>query len=154
MFVQKGTIGGGRNRFRTTLETLNFADGDQLTAYIDNVICATLRYKGVIVLCPEWMEEIERASTAAAGGGGKEWIIPQGSEDEIALRAAACVGIERMVHYTRTMTTTVLTTPSSHPHPSSPRITSMDLDKFLWGNFGKLPAIRSIERHATKTIFY
>jgi Potential Queuosine, Q, salvage protein family len=154
-------VGEIYHRFRTTVDMLNFADGNQLTAYIDNVICATLRYKGVIVLCPEWIEQMKRAATTAAGSD--EWIIPQGSEDEIALRAAACVGIETMIQHFApppqlTTTTTAVPAPhSSHQHSppaGSGRITSMDLDKFLWGSFGKLPKIRSFERHATKTIFY
>lgn len=111
------------HRFRYEDARFEFADGNQLTAYIDNVICATLRYKNVIVPCDELVDKIENGTE-----------LPMGSEDEVALRAAACVGLEEVV---------------SHVD-----LSAMELDSYLWGGFGKVPEVRKFQRHATKTIFY
>jgi hypothetical protein len=111
------------HRFRSEDGRFHFADGNKLTAYIDNVICATLRYKKVIVPCHELVEHIENGTE-----------LPMGSEDEVSLRAAACVGVEEVV---RTIA-----------------LSAMELDSYLWGGFGKVPEVRKYQRHATKTVFY
>ena len=111
------------HRFHGEDDRFNFIDGNRLTAYIDNVICASLRYKKVIVPCTELLDQIEN---------GHE--IPKGSEDEVALRTAALVGIELVVSLTS--------------------LSSIELGNYLWGSLGKLPEIRRFQRHATKTVFY
>lgn len=116
-------VGELYHRFRSEDARFDFTDGNKLTAYIDHVICAALRYKKVIVPCQELVERIENGTELSVG-----------SEDEVALRAAACVGIEEVV---RTVS-----------------LSAMELDSYLWGGFGKVPEIRKFQRHATKTIFY
>ncbi len=116
-------VGELYHRFRSEDDRFNFVDGNRLTAYIDNVICATLRYKKVIVPCQELTKKIDN-----------EINLPKGSEDEIALRAAACVGLEEVIR--------------------SINLSAMQLDNYLWGNFGKIPEVRKFPRHATKTVFY
>ena len=71
------------HRFREEDGRFRFPDGDHLTAYIDNVICATLRYKGVVVANAEATKMIEE---------GQE--LPKGSEWEVCFRAAALCGVE------------------------------------------------------------
>jgi hypothetical protein len=123
-------VGELYHRFKSEDDRFNFVDGNRLTAYIDNVICATLRYTKVIVPCHELEQQIQNGTE-----------LPEGSEDEVALRAAACVGVEQVVQHTTTATT--ITT-----------ISAMELDSYLWGGFGKVPDVRKFQRHATKTIFY
>lgn len=116
-------VGEMFHRFRAQDTRFDFVDGNCLTAYIDNVICASLRYKKVIVPCPELFETIE---------SNRE--IPKASEDEVALRAAAMVGIELVVSLTS--------------------LSSIELGNYLWGGLGKIPEVRNFQRHATKTVFY
>lgn len=117
-------VGELYHRFRSEDSRFAFLDGNKLTAYIDNVVVATLRYKKVLVVCPELTDMIEHAGTELLAG----------SENEVALRAAACVGVEKVVSFSE--------------------LTAMELDSYLWGDLGKVPEIRKFERHATKTIFY
>lgn len=116
-------VGEMFHRFQKEDARFAFADGNKLTAYIDNVICASMRFKKIIVPCPELFEAIETNQE-----------IPMGSEDEVALRAGALVGIEQVV--------------------SSLPLSSNELGNFLWGGLGKVPEVRKFHRHATKTIFY
>jgi len=117
-------VGEIYHRFRQEDERFRFSDGDKLTAYIDNVICASLRYKKVIVPCQKLEEAIE---------GGTE--ILSGSEDEVALRSAAMVGVEYVASATGIL---------------SPA----ELGNYLWAGLGKTPQVRKFQRHATKTVFY
>ena len=116
-------VGEMFHRFHREDPRFNFIDGNRLTAYIDNVICASMRYKKVIVPCAELFDQIEN---------GQE--IPKGSEDEVALRTAALVGIELVVSMTS--------------------LSSIELGNYLWGGLGKIPEVRKFQRHATKTVFY
>lgn len=116
-------VGELYHRFHSEDPRFAFADGRKLTAYIDNVVCASLRYKKVIVPCPELNEMIENNVE-----------ILKGSEDEVALRSAAMVGVEAVVNVTP--------------------LSSMDLDLYLWAAFGKAQKVRKFQRHATRTVFY
>jgi hypothetical protein len=116
-------VGEMFHRFRSEDKRFDFVDGNRLTAYIDNVICASMRYKKVIVPCEELMERIESCTELA-----------KGSEDEVALRAAAMVGIEQVVGIVA--------------------LSSIELGNYLWGGLGKAPEVRKFQRHATKTVFY
>ncbi len=117
-------VGEIYHRFRHEDERFQFSDGDKLTAYIDNVICAALRYKKVIVPCQELEEAIERGTE-----------IPSGSEDEVALRSSAMRGVEYVAKATGIL---------------SPA----ELGNYLWAGLGKTPQVRKFQRHATKTVFY
>lgn len=116
-------VGEMFHRFSSEDDRFNFADGNNLTAYIDNVICASMRYKKVIVPCQELTERIESCTE-----------LPKGSEDEVALRAAAMVGIELVI--------------------TEMALSSIELGNYLWGGLGKVPEVRKFQRHATKTLFY
>lgn len=74
------------HRFRKEDERFAFVDGDHLTAFIDNVICATLRYKGILIL-PE--------SLTAMIVAGQE--LPKASTFEVMLRATAMCAVEAIV---------------------------------------------------------
>ena len=104
----------------------NFADAAFLTAFVDNVIVATMRKSGVIVPSAAITKQIEE----------REQIL-SGSAEEIALRAKALAGVEAIVD-------------SLHG-----ALTSGELGNYLWGVLGKTPEYRQFERHATKdTVFY
>ncbi len=116
-------VGELYHRFRSEDKRFDFVDGNKLTAYIDNVICASMRYKKIIVPCQDLSDTIDRCIE-----------LSKGSEDEVALRAAALVGIEHVVEMTK--------------------LSSNELGNYLWGGLGKIPEVRQYERHATKTVFY
>jgi len=116
-------VGEMFHRFHREDERFNFVDGNCLTAYIDNVICASMRYKKVIFPCAKLHDEIEGCIE-----------ILKGSEEEVALRTAALVGIELVVGMTS--------------------LRSIELRNYLWGGLGKIPEVRKFQRHATKTVFY
>ncbi|CAE7350574.1 unnamed protein product [Symbiodinium sp. CCMP2592] len=118
-------VGELYHRFRAEDSRFRFPDGDHLTAYVDNVICATLRYKGVVVANAEATKMIEE---------GQE--LPKGSELEVNFRAAALCGVEAVKGATEDA------------------LTSSELGNYLWAGLGKEPGIRKYQRHATKTVFY
>ncbi|CAE7192271.1 unnamed protein product [Symbiodinium natans] len=118
-------VGELYHRFREEDSRFRFADGDDLTAYVDNVICATLRYKGVVVPNADMTKMIEAGEA-----------LQKGSEQEVCFRAAALCGVE------------AVTAATGHA------LTSSELGNYLWAGLGKEPAIRKYQRHATKTVFY
>lgn len=122
-------VGEIYHRFRDTDERFRFSDGDSLTAYIDNVICAALRYKKIIVPNDTIRQNIEN---------GVE--LPKGSAEEVYLRAAALVAIEYIVQRCR--------------EEGGPSLSADELGNYLWGGLGKEPTVRKFQRHATKTQFY
>jgi hypothetical protein len=126
-FFKKAQLVTGElyHRFRTEdPDRFDFSDGTALNAYIDNVIVASLRYKGVVVPTPALTQDIE---------SGVE--IASGSLEEVCLRAAALCGVDAIVA----------------PHPG---LESNELGNYLWAGLGKEPAVRKFARHATKTVFY
>lgn len=90
-FFKKAQLVTGElyHRFHRQDERFAFGDGPQLTAYIDNVIVATLRYKKAIVPNEALVTAIEM---------GQE--LPMGSVEEVTLRAAALCGVEAVVQGT------------------------------------------------------
>lgn len=126
-FFKKAQLVTGElfHRFRQEDKRFQFVDGDQLTAYIDNVIVATLRYKQIILPTEALTAMIET---------GQE--IPMGSLEEVSLRAAALCAVDDIV--------------KGIPALKS----SSELGNYLWAGLGKEPEVRKFERHATKTIFY
>eukprot|EP01065_Artemidia_motanka_P037364 TRINITY_DN4580_c0_g1_i1.p1 TRINITY_DN4580_c0_g1~~TRINITY_DN4580_c0_g1_i1.p1 ORF type:complete len:360 (+),score=139.80 TRINITY_DN4580_c0_g1_i1:56-1081(+) len=122
-------VGELHHRFRDTDARYNFADGDRLTAFIDNVICATLRKLRVVRVTDELAERIDTHQP-----------LPSGSEDEVALRAAAMSGVEAVV---RAVAARGL------------QLSPVEYGNYLWGKQGKEPEFRAYTRHATKdTVFY
>mmetsp|Transcript_10489 Transcript_10489/g.24228 ORF Transcript_10489/g.24228 Transcript_10489/m.24228 type:complete len:345 (+) Transcript_10489:157-1191(+) len=73
------------HRFRSEDERFNFADGNRLTCFCDNVIVATMRKTGCIRTTAELAKQIEC---------GKD--IPSGSAAEVALRAKSLTAVEQI----------------------------------------------------------
>lgn len=122
-------VGELYHRFHHEDPRFDFADGSQLTAFIDNVICAVLRRDG-IVTC-------SAALTAAIDG---HQLIPSGSDEEVSLRAAAMAGVEEIVAQVRAR---------------GEELTAVQLGNYLWGHLGKRPDYRKFTRHITQdTVFY
>lgn len=90
-FFKKGQLVTGElyHRFRDENKDFRFADGDALTAFIDNVIVASMRHQKVIVP--------DKALTKAIESGQD---IPMGSLEEVTLRAAAMCGVDAIVQGT------------------------------------------------------
>lgn len=64
----------------------NWKDGNSLTAYVDNVIVATMRLTGVVHVDPELENRIQNKTD-----------IEPGSLEEVNLRAAALCGVEAVL---------------------------------------------------------
>ena len=126
-FYKKAQLVTGEiyHRFHKEEARFNFIDGPQLTAYIDNVICATMRYTGVAVLSEELTHKIEHGAE-----------LEPSSVEEVSFRAAAMCGVDAVTEATGN------------------RLTSSELGNYLWAGLGKEPKVRKFHRHATKTVFY
>lgn len=99
-----------------------FADLDRLTIFADNLVPHVLRVDGVLVLDPG----LERAIDAGE-------LVPEGSDAEVELRAAAVDAVERLVPLTGA--------------------TAAALDTVLW-NRGGGETYKRIPRHRTRTVSY
>mmetsp|Transcript_6775 Transcript_6775/g.8192 ORF Transcript_6775/g.8192 Transcript_6775/m.8192 type:complete len:343 (-) Transcript_6775:1349-2377(-) len=122
-------VGELYHRFRNEDSRFNFKDGDELTAFIDNVICAVMRKVGIVKVS----ESVENRINSYEP-------LPKGSEAEVSLRAAAMVGVEETVRIV---------------NASGNTLTSVELGNYLWGILGKTPDFRKYTRHVTKdTVFY
>ena len=78
-------VGELYHRFRDENDRFAFADGDRLTAFIDNVICAVCRKLGLVVVTPTLAAKIDNHE-----------FLPSGSVDEVSLRAAAMDAVEHV----------------------------------------------------------
>lgn len=90
-FYKKAQLVTGElyHRFRDHDVRFQFADGQQLTAFIDNVIVAALRYKRIVVPNAAMTQAIEAGDD-----------IPMGSVEEVSLRAAALCAVDAVVQGT------------------------------------------------------
>jgi hypothetical protein len=110
----------------------NFADVDSLTAFVDNVVVAMMR-KFRTIVCQEYID-IQIAS-------GK--YIMKGSEEEVALRAAALTAME------------LITLKCNELNTSGRPLNAQRVCNWVWGCLGKKPENRSFPRHlAPSTSFY
>jgi hypothetical protein len=100
-------------------------DIKSMTAYVDNVIPATLVKSGVLVLDSALYEMIQGRVP-----------LPVNSDYEIELRAVALCATELLVKE------------SNHKYDT------LKLAYYLWGVLGKQSEYRVFERHATETIMY
>eukprot|EP00931_Biecheleriopsis_adriatica_P121541 TRINITY_DN96610_c0_g1_i1.p1 TRINITY_DN96610_c0_g1~~TRINITY_DN96610_c0_g1_i1.p1 ORF type:complete len:388 (-),score=48.04 TRINITY_DN96610_c0_g1_i1:25-1104(-) len=117
------------HRFRDEDPRFAFADGELLTAFIDNVICAVLRKDGIVTVSDSLAKAIE-----------DHQHLPSGSEEEVALRAAAMAGVEEVVINVRAL---------------GFELTANEYGNYLWGILGKAPEYRPYTRHSTKdSVFY
>lgn len=102
-------------------------DVDLLTAFVDNVVVATLRAEGVLLGSAALITQIE-----------SEECVHKGSGEELALRCTALHAIEKIVAL----------------RPDS-GLTAQILCNYLWGSLGKEPAMRRFRRHlCPSTSFY
>lgn len=104
-----------------------FLDGDQLTAFADNLVPHVLRMEGVLAYPASLLERIRRGEPLAAG-----------SPEEVEIRAAAVHGVERLVAAIRSL--------GGH-------WTAAQVDGLLWQR-GQAPRIKAEPRHRTRTSFY
>lgn len=132
IFYKKAQLVVGElyHRFRAEDKRFCFPDADdELTAFIDNVIVACLR-KDKLVVCNSQLEEMLEAQQP----------LLSGTEEEVCLRAAACLAIETVVATAR---------------QNGQQVTSCEVGNWLWGILGKTPEYRPFKRHAIhNTVFY
>ncbi|KNC82354.1 hypothetical protein SARC_05367 [Sphaeroforma arctica JP610] len=117
--------------FRNQDERFNFKDAHLLTAYVDNVIVATMRKTGCIT-CRERLHNAIDTHVA----------LPKGSKEEIALRA-------------KSLEATELIAREFNKVDSSVDLKACEVGNYLWAVLGKEPEFRAYQRHATPdTLFY
>ena len=109
-----------------------FGDINELTAFVDNVVVATLR-KGGVLQCSKELSSCLDSNTP----------IKKGSEFEVGLRATGVVAVSELTQlWNKTFS------------PQEP-LSDATLCNFLWGKLGKRPDYRSFPRHyAPDTLFY
>lgn len=108
--------------------TFYFHDIDQITMFADYRVPQILRHIGVLTYSPELSQSIDSRVE-----------IPVGSEEEIEIRAATIVAVERMrktVNQSRNL-----------------QLTSIEVDWILW-NWGELAKDTIAPHHRTLTIYY
>jgi len=104
-----------------------FNDLDRLTIFADNLVPHVLRIDNTLIYNADLASRID-----------KEKLIPQGSPEEIEIRACA-------VHAVELLKIELLKSEYS--------VTSMGLDYLLW-NRGQQPYYKSFPRHRTRSVFY
>lgn len=114
------------HRFANELPGFDFPDSALMTAFVDNVICATMRKTGVVVCSEGMTRAIENRE-----------LLPSGGAYEVSFRAKALHGVELLVQLTDN------------------KLMAIELGNYLWAVLGKQPDFRKYERHATQdTVFY
>ena len=90
-FYKKAQLVTGElyHRFRDQDARFRFADGQQMTAFLDNVIVAALRFKQIVVPNAPLTQAIEAGDD-----------ISMGSVEEVSLRAAALCAVDAIVQGT------------------------------------------------------
>ena len=121
-------------RFAREDFSFKFADIDKLTAFVDNVVVAMMRMTNVV--------ECEAALAARIESG--EYII-KGSEEEVALRSAALIGVEWLV---------VALNEKVDELDVAERVNAQVVCNWLWGSVGKTGANRRFPRHLTPSTSY
>jgi len=104
-----------------------FRDIDGLTIFADNLVPHVLRVDGVLIYDPVLAERVDRGE-----------LIPQGSAEEVEIRACAVHAAELMVAELRR---------AGRP------VSARELDYLLW-NRGQEPKYKAVPRHRTRTVFY
>ena len=103
----------------------HFNDLHELTAFADNLVPHVLRVDGVIVADPGLVEKIDRGT-----------LLTPGSREEIELRAAAVVAVERLLQ-----------------RIGAPKLRPMDLDAWLWSRGGGA-RYKAHPRPRSRSVFY
>lgn len=104
-----------------------FRDLDRLTIFADNLVPHVLRREGVLVYADELAARVDR-----------EELLPEGSAEEVEIRAVAVHAAERMVDALR-----------ARGVPA----TASGLDHALWSR-GHRPDMKAHPRHRTRSAFY
>jgi hypothetical protein len=104
-----------------------FEDRERLTMFADNLVPHVLRMEGVLVYAPELLREI-----------ASERPIPDGSAEEVEMRACALHAVERCVAQLRQM---------------GVETCAEQLDHRLWFR-GQRPEFKAHPRHRTRTVYY
>ena len=104
-----------------------FNDLDCMTIFADNLVPHVLRIDNTLIYNADLASRID-----------KEKLIPQGSPEEIEIRACAVHAVELL---------------KSELLKSEYSVTSMGLDYLLW-NRGQQPYYKSFPRHRTRSVFY
>jgi hypothetical protein len=104
-----------------------FTDLDRLTIFADNLVPHVLRHDGVLVYEPALAQRID-----------SEVLVPQGSDEEIEIRACAVHAVEGLVLEARR---------AGYP------ATAMEIDYVLW-NRGQEASYKARPRHRTRTVAY
>jgi hypothetical protein len=104
-----------------------FEDLDQMTIFADNLVPHVLRLDDILIY--------EKSLVGRINDG---LLIPAGSTEEIEIRACAVHAVELI---------------KMQLAESGNRITSPDLDNFLW-NRGQQPDYKAKPRHRTRCVYY
>ncbi|MCK5826928.1 hypothetical protein KAH43_00275 [Candidatus Bipolaricaulota bacterium] len=105
-----------------------FDDLDDLTIFADNLVPHVLRLEGILEYTPELVAEIEA-----------ERLIPEGSDEEIEIRACCIHAVELMIETAA---------------EAGINWTARDVDQVLWHQ-GQSPRYKKQgKRHRTRTVFY
>lgn len=105
----------------------HFDDLDHLTIFADNLVPHVLRLDGLLRYDPELVARIDR-----------EELIPEGSREEIEIRAVALHAVELLATEMRSL---------------GQATTPMRLDYLFW-NRGQTPPFKARPRHRTRTVSY
>lgn len=111
-------------------------DWDQLTAFVDNVVVACLRFRGIIVCSNALTNAIESGTCIAIG-----------SPEEVSLRACGLAAVDRLTAWCNFR--------GASAEPPAVKITVPQMCNYLWGCYGKKSGVRSFKRHSVpETLFY
>lgn len=116
--LDRAFAGRGPGRFR---------DLGNLTLFADNLVPHVLRVDGLLVYHPDLAARIDAGE-----------LIPEGSDEEIEIRAVALHAVELVV---------------SRLHAAGRPACPMDLDLILWRR-GQAPRYKAVPRHRTRTTSY
>ena len=105
----------------------HFEDLDQMTIFADNLVPHVLRIDGILIYEESLAARINKGT-----------LIPAGSAEEVEIRACAVQAVELI---------------KKQITKSGKRITSPDLDNFLW-NRGQQREYKAKPRHRTRCVFY
>lgn len=107
-----------------------FFDLDRLTIFADNLVPHVLRIERVLCYDDSLLRRINAGE-----------LIPQGSSEEIEIRAAGVTAVERLVAAINALP------------DASQLVNAVLLDQLLW-QCGQRPEIKRYPRHRTRSIFY
>ncbi len=119
-----------------------FTDLDRLTIFADNLVPHVLRCENVLRYAPELDRRIARAE-----------LLQPGSREEVEIRAVALYAVEQMVACLSRRGAFRKGHRGLRRRSSEATGSAQQLDQLLW-NRGQSPAIKSRNRHRTRTVCY